>query len=382
MLFRATWKLQPSVGIANTTRRARSRSGTGTGGDFVHAGQAVLAGLSLRRRSSRSSPASPDSAQIRHSISPVITYNYSPAAAVPEEFARAVALPGQRRLAAGRLRPRASLLGLSQNFEAKGKPAPGDTTGASARKFRLLSINTSPARLRLRAGQAAGPHRLDHPAAHQLVRERPAARVHPHARPRSLGRRRSGSRGRSSSRFSQSVSANFATHREHLPVARLAVRPGEKLAHGASPHDAAARTSGRRGAAAGRLPPQHVCCNRLRSWAAAAGRFRPTSRSTYPQPSRDRTRRPAAPRHEPQQRRPQHQLLADPLLGRVLVDPVQRTPEQFESQQIQLTRDLHEWRAAFNFLKTPNGNFAFYFSVFLTDLPALKFDYNQTTIQP
>ena len=55
---------------------------------------------------------------------------------------------------------------------------------------------------------------------------------------------------------------------------------------------------------------------------------------------------------------------------------------QFESQQIQLTRDLHEWRAAFNFQKTPNGNFAFYFSVFLSDLPDLKFDYNQTTIQP
>jgi len=58
------------------------------------------------------------------------------------------------------------------------------------------------------------------------------------------------------------------------------------------------------------------------------------------------------------------------------------TRGQFESQEIQLTRDLHEWRAAFNFSKVPNGNFTFYFSVFLSDLPALKFDYNQTTIQP
>ena len=50
-------------------------------------------------------------------------------------------------------------------------------------------------------------------------------------------------------------------------------------------------------------------------------------------------------------------------------------------QQIQLQRDLHDWRASFNFAKSPNGNFALYFSVFLLHLPDLKFDYNQTTLQ-
>jgi len=52
----------------------------------------------------------------------------------------------------------------------------------------------------------------------------------------------------------------------------------------------------------------------------------------------------------------------------------------FEQHQLMLTRDLHEWKASFNFVKNPNGNFAFYVSVFLMDLPDLKFDYNQTTI--
>ena len=55
---------------------------------------------------------------------------------------------------------------------------------------------------------------------------------------------------------------------------------------------------------------------------------------------------------------------------------------KFESQQIQLTRDLHEWRASFNFVRSPNGNFAFYFAIFLTDLPDLNYKYNQTTIRP
>ncbi len=55
---------------------------------------------------------------------------------------------------------------------------------------------------------------------------------------------------------------------------------------------------------------------------------------------------------------------------------------RFESQQVQLTRDLHDWRAQFNFVKNANGNYALYFSVFLLSLPDLKFDYNQTTLRP
>jgi hypothetical protein len=56
------------------------------------------------------------------------------------------------------------------------------------------------------------------------------------------------------------------------------------------------------------------------------------------------------------------------------------TAGEFESQVVRLERELHEWRAGFNFVQNPNGNFAFYFSIYLTDLPELKFDYDQTTI--
>ena len=57
------------------------------------------------------------------------------------------------------------------------------------------------------------------------------------------------------------------------------------------------------------------------------------------------------------------------------------TDGRFESQVVRLERDLHEWRASFNFVRNPNGNFAFYFSIALTDLPELKFDYDQTTFE-
>ncbi len=53
------------------------------------------------------------------------------------------------------------------------------------------------------------------------------------------------------------------------------------------------------------------------------------------------------------------------------------TEGTFESQIIRLERELHEWRAGFNFVRNPNGNVTLYFSISLTDLPEMKLDYNQ-----
>ena len=54
---------------------------------------------------------------------------------------------------------------------------------------------------------------------------------------------------------------------------------------------------------------------------------------------------------------------------------------RFESQTVSLQRELHEWRASFRFVRNANGNFAFFFSIFLTDLPDLRYDYQQTTFE-
>ena len=57
------------------------------------------------------------------------------------------------------------------------------------------------------------------------------------------------------------------------------------------------------------------------------------------------------------------------------------TDSKVESATLRLERDLHEWKAAFSFIRNANGNVAFFFSVFLQDLPDLRWDYQQTTFE-
>jgi hypothetical protein len=53
------------------------------------------------------------------------------------------------------------------------------------------------------------------------------------------------------------------------------------------------------------------------------------------------------------------------------------TDNEFGAHNVQLTRNLHRWRAQFSFQKAPNGNFIFRFFVSLVDAPELKVDYDQ-----
>lgn len=52
---------------------------------------------------------------------------------------------------------------------------------------------------------------------------------------------------------------------------------------------------------------------------------------------------------------------------------------EFASQDIQLVRELHDWRATFSFTQAPNGNFSFGFQIALIAEPDLKFNYNRGT---
>jgi hypothetical protein len=54
---------------------------------------------------------------------------------------------------------------------------------------------------------------------------------------------------------------------------------------------------------------------------------------------------------------------------------------QFASQIVSLQRELHDWRAIFGFTQSPNGNFAFHFTIGLKAEPDIKFDYNRTTVR-
>ena len=53
------------------------------------------------------------------------------------------------------------------------------------------------------------------------------------------------------------------------------------------------------------------------------------------------------------------------------------TESAFANHVLRLTRDLHDWEANFDFVRTQNGNFSFEFRVALRDLRDLKLDYEQ-----
>jgi hypothetical protein len=56
--------------------------------------------------------------------------------------------------------------------------------------------------------------------------------------------------------------------------------------------------------------------------------------------------------------------------------------KKFGSHQVSLQRELHDWRAIFAFTQAPNGNFAFNFFIALKAEPDLKFNYDKQTYRP
>ncbi len=56
--------------------------------------------------------------------------------------------------------------------------------------------------------------------------------------------------------------------------------------------------------------------------------------------------------------------------------------KKFGSHMVTLQRELHDWKAIFSFTQAPNGNFAFTFFIALTAEPDLKFNYDKQTYRP
>jgi hypothetical protein len=56
------------------------------------------------------------------------------------------------------------------------------------------------------------------------------------------------------------------------------------------------------------------------------------------------------------------------------------TAGKFGSHVLRLDRDLHDWRATFSFVQSPNGNVVFNFLIQLTPQPDVKFDYDQRNL--
>ena len=380
-LFRGTWKFSPNLGMANALASApfALRNST-TGGGFVHQGKRFSLGASIAPTFYAFLPGFGGFSKIRHSFSPIFSYNYQPAASVSEEFARAFAGPGRSFSLRSPSSQTIALSSLSQSFEAKGKPAPGDSTGASARKIKLLSINTSgfsydfeQAKLPGRTGWVTSS--LNNDLSSDLIPGFTLRVTH------DLWEGQVGSDSAKFKPFLTSLSTAFSITENTLRSIGSIFGLTKKPAAGSQPNVPADLGRGGIGL------PGEIRRNSLLTPSQSLSRGgMPFSANLTLNVSRTRPFTSAAGVTTPGTSNASiginSRFSPTRFWGLTWSTMYNTDKHQFEAQNLQLTRDLHEWRAAFNFVKSPNGNFAFYFSVFLTDFPDINYKYNQTTIKP
>jgi Tat protein translocase TatC len=372
ILFRGSWKVQPAVGVANTTSGPFALRNRNTGGDFVRQGKRFRFSASASPTLFAFLPGFGLASRVRHSVSPTISWNYSPAADVPLEFARALASPGQPL----QLRSDATQtlsMGLSQTFEAKAKTRPGDTLSVEARKFRVLSINTSP--LTYDFEQAKKPGRtgwvtdaITNSFLSDLLPQFTLSITH------DLWRGQVGSDTAKFAPFLSNVGASFAISSNTLraigSIFGLGGR-GDTRGSAEVPSsyvvDAGQRRRGNSFYNTGQVPFAGAGRGFSANFNYSLSRTRPIPGA---QPGQDQQNLGFSTNFSP-----------TPFWTLSWSSQYNITGGEFESQVVRLERQLHDWRAGFNFVRNANGNFAFYFSIYLMDLPDLKFDYNQTTFE-
>ena len=378
VLFRGSWKLQPVVGMGNTTAGPFAIRNRNTNGSFVRQGKRFRFGATASPTLFAFFPGIGPLSRIRHSFSPVITWNYQPAADVPEEFARATALPGQAVVLRSDAQQQVTV-GLSQTFEGKYRSRGGDTTGTDARKIRLLSINTSGLSYDFEQAKKPGltgwaTQSITNSLLSDLLPGFNLSLTH------DLWRGRVGADSSKFDPFLQSVSASFAISGNTFRAI------GSIFGLGGKP-------SGPESRRPDQVPTSYVAESGRR---ARPGSFFSSTQAPLRTPSRTftanfnyqltRTRPPSgvpapASTSDRQSLGFSTGFSPTPFWSLSWSSQYNITDGKFESQVVRLERELHEWRAGFNFVKNPNGNFAFFFSIYLTDLPELKFDYDQTTIE-
>ena len=370
VLFRGSWKLQPAVGIANTTSGPFMLRNRSTGGDFVRQGKRFRFSASASPTLFAFFPGFGLASRIRHSLSPTISWNYSPAANVPEAYARALVQPGQPF----QLRSDATQtvsVGLSQTFEAKPKTAATDTLNLEVRKIRVLSINTSP--ITYDFEQAKKPGRtgwvtdaITNSLLSDLLPQFTLSLTH------DLWRGDVGVDTAKFAPFLSNVSASFAISENTLGAIGSifglggkgkARRPGDEEVPSSYVVDAGRRQRVNSFYNTGQVPI-------ARGGRGFSANFNYSLSRQRDERAQDQQSLGFSTNFSP-----------TPFWSLSWSSQYNITDGKFESQVVRLERELHDWRAGFNFVRNANGNFAFYFSIYLVDLPELKFDYNQATFE-
>jgi hypothetical protein len=402
LLLQGSWNLQPSVNIVNTTGGAFMIRNRFTGGAFVSQGKRLGYSLSIAPTFYGLFPGFGPVGRIRHSIAPSLSWSYAPAANIPIAYARALAAGGA--LLSTRSSATQTLsLGLSQNFEAKLRPPPlppgADTAGApepEGRKIKLLSIQTSGLGIDLeqakkggRTGWVSGT--LSNTFATDLLRGFSLSTSH------SLF---DGPVGAASSRFHPyltSVSVRFGVGAGLLQFIG-SIFGLSSPAPNLSAAQAARRDSLRAGSDT--VAPAALFTDQYKRGPLSD---RPTALDQLG-PRGGGPAFNASINFDYSRQRPVDSAVAlrtgqplssivpqSTISGNISFAPTRHwavswatlydiQKGQFGSHVLRLDRDLHDWRATFSFVQSPNGNVVFNFNIQLIAQPEIKFDYDQRNL--
>ncbi|MCB9505659.1 MAG: twin-arginine translocase subunit TatC [Gemmatimonadales bacterium] len=397
-LLKNSWNIIPSVAVRNVLPgQPFLLRNAATNGEWVQQGKRLQLGL-------QSTPnfyaflnrgVGPYD-RFRHKISPRFTLDYSPEASVPEAFANAI--PGQTTVAPPRL---LATVQLTNTFEAKPNPAPGDTTTdpRTVRPVTLLAVTTSAVGFDFEQAKLDGrrgwtTQTLTNQVSSDLISGLTLSLTH------DLWRGVVGTDTATFEPFLSSVQANFTlTGKTFRSIAGILGLGGGRVER-EEPDT---------------MPPSYTqpSAQRLRPGAFSMGnpQLAGMTRGGFQ----------ASVSYSLTRQRPGGGTVTTPgqvipggipgddftPIGLPFTQPDARssvnlnlsfspttfwnvrwstqynvTDGRFESHQIQLQRDLHDWRAEFNFARSANGNFALFFNIYLLSLPDIKFDYNQTTLSP
>lgn len=373
MLLRGSWKVTPGLSVTNAASGPFLIRNRYTQGEFVAQTKRPQLSLTSNPTFFARFPGFGPIDAIRHSVLPTLSWNYSPETDIPEAYARAVAAPGAALQLVARASQTASF-GVTQTFEAKARRAANDTGAVSqARKYRLLSISTSAIAYDFERAKEPGltgwiTPTLSNSFQSDLIPGFNTSLLH------DLWRGQVGTDSAVFSPYLTGVSASFGLSAGTFrAVGRLLGLSSDTAS--STPREEPP-------------PPSYV--------AQAKGRPRPGTFGSSDQIQRNgrasfqssfnfslTRQRPETKDREPDQISLGFSTTFAPTAFWTVNWSSQYnfTEHRFESQIVRLERDLHEWRASFNFMRNPNGNVAFYFNIALLDLPDVKFDYNQTTLQ-
>ncbi|MDH3455869.1 MAG: twin-arginine translocase subunit TatC [Gemmatimonadota bacterium] len=383
ILFASSWKLQPSVGIRNTTGGAFLLRNRFTGGDFVAQGKRLSLSVSLSPTVFGFFPGVGPLSRIRHSLSPRLSWTYSPKATVPEAYARALDPTGQSSSRESPAVQRISL-SLSQTFEGKLKPAEGDTVAdpRQARKTKLLSIQTSPIEFDVEQAKEEGRNgwttqRLTNRLTSDLLPGFSLGMTH------DLWDGPVGFDTTAFDPFLTTVSARFT----------VSANTFNRLL---------GLVTGGAGEPSVESDPEAIDIGLDDPVQPAGTGLGPTSRldRDFGEPMRRGRGVQASVTYDDQRTRPrvtaqgeEIEAVANRTLGFAISfaptpgwsvswnTQYNMTLKQFGQHVLRLDRTMHRWRATFAFLKAPNGNFSFNFYISLLDEPELKFQYDQRTLR-